>query len=123
MVYDITRPPTFKGVERWKYDIESKVFLDGDKPIPCVLLANKCDLADKINKSNDEMNEYCRENGFAGWFETSAKENTNIHEAVRFLVEKILENQNNMQDTEEHSEALNLEDVSDKNGKKKSGCC
>ena len=64
-----------------------------------------------------------RENGFAGWFETSAKENTNIHEAVRFLVEKILENQNNMQDTEEHSEALNLEDVSNKNGKKKSGCC
>lgn len=30
-----------------------------------------------------------RENGFAGWFETSAKENVNIEEAARALVNKV----------------------------------
>lgn len=35
------------------------------------------------------MDDYCRERGFSGWFETSAKENINIDEASRFLVNKV----------------------------------
>lgn len=35
------------------------------------------------------MDEYCKEKGFAGWFETSAKENINIEEAARSLVNKV----------------------------------
>lgn len=35
------------------------------------------------------MDEYCKEKGFSGWFETSAKENVNIEEAARFLVNKV----------------------------------
>jgi hypothetical protein len=30
--------------------------------------------------------------GFAGWFETSAKDNLNINEAAQFLVQQIIEN-------------------------------
>lgn len=35
------------------------------------------------------MDEFCKEKGFAAWFETSAKENINIEEAARALVEKV----------------------------------
>lgn len=35
------------------------------------------------------MDEYVKEHGFAGWFETSAKENINIEEAARALVSKV----------------------------------
>lgn len=35
------------------------------------------------------MEEYCKEKGFANWFETSAKENINIDEAARCLVTKV----------------------------------
>jgi hypothetical protein len=35
------------------------------------------------------MNEFCAEKGFAGWFETSAKENIGIDEAATFLVNKV----------------------------------
>lgn len=35
------------------------------------------------------MDEYCRENGFASWFETSARDNINIDEAAKALVEKV----------------------------------
>jgi hypothetical protein len=31
------------------------------------------------------MDEFCREKGFAKWFETSAKENINIETSARFL--------------------------------------
>jgi hypothetical protein len=36
-----------------------------------------------------KMDEYCKENGFSGWYETSAKENINIDDAARFLVSKV----------------------------------
>lgn len=35
------------------------------------------------------MDEYVKEHGFAGWFETSAKDNINIEEAARALVNKV----------------------------------
>lgn len=41
VVFDITRQATFEAVQKWKADIEAKVFLPDDRPIPCVLLANK----------------------------------------------------------------------------------
>ena len=38
------------------------------------------------------MDEYCKDKGFIGWFETSAKENINIDEAARFLVTAVSNN-------------------------------
>ena len=35
------------------------------------------------------MDEFCKEKGFVGWFETSAKENINIDESARFLVTRV----------------------------------
>lgn len=37
----------------------------------------------------DKMAEWVTQHGFAGWFETSAKENTGIEEASNFLVGKV----------------------------------
>ena len=36
-----------------------------------------------------QLDDYCKEKGFAGWFETSAKENIGIDEAARRLVAKV----------------------------------
>lgn len=43
-------------------------------------------------KNKQQMDQFCEEKGFIGWFETSAKENLNIDKACRFLVQHILEN-------------------------------
>jgi len=37
-----------------------------------------------------EMDEFCREKGFAKWFETSAKENINTDTSIRFLVSEVI---------------------------------
>ena len=54
-----------------------------------VLLGNKCD---KETGAADvaEMDKFCVNNGFIGWFDTSAKTGDNIKEASEFLVRKIL---------------------------------
>jgi len=97
IVFDVTREKTFQAVSKWKTDID-----DNLNNIPVVLLANKCDLADKpVDK--EMMNQFCKENNFIGWFETSAKENINIDEAGRFLVEHILKRDPKAQEKPEES--------------------
>ena len=56
-------------------------------------MANKCDVGTKEGpgKNSEEMLKFCEEHGFAGWFETSAKNNVGIDEAAKFLVQKILD--------------------------------
>ncbi|KAF4528827.1 hypothetical protein B566_EDAN015027 [Ephemera danica] len=93
IVFDVTRTATFDAVLKWKSDLDSKVQLPDGSPIPCVLLANKCDQQKEgLVNTPARMDEYCKEHGFSGWYETSAKENINIDEAARFLVTKILQN-------------------------------
>lgn len=92
-VYDVTRTNTFENTKKWKSDIDDKVKLPHDnEPIPMVLLANKSDLLDpKSPLDAEQLDIWCDECGFAGWEETSAKENINIDKAVSFLICQIFE--------------------------------
>eukprot|EP01087_Luapelamoeba_hula_P011555 TRINITY_DN3149_c0_g1_i2.p1 TRINITY_DN3149_c0_g1~~TRINITY_DN3149_c0_g1_i2.p1 ORF type:complete len:223 (-),score=33.15 TRINITY_DN3149_c0_g1_i2:251-919(-) len=92
-VYDVSRTSTFENTKKWKSDIDDKVKLPHDgETIPMVLLANKCDLLDpKVGLDAQQLDIWCDDCGFAGWEETSAKENTNIDKAVSFLVCQIFD--------------------------------
>lgn len=94
VVFDVTRVSTFEAVQKWKSDIDAKVTLPPDeRPIPVVLLANKCDLAKEgFCQDKAKMDAYCQENRFIGWYETSAKDNIGIDPAARALVQEILKN-------------------------------
>mmetsp|Transcript_8385 Transcript_8385/g.21168 ORF Transcript_8385/g.21168 Transcript_8385/m.21168 type:complete len:213 (+) Transcript_8385:114-752(+) len=123
VAFDITRPVTFEGVLKWKADIDAKVTVPPDnRPIPVVLLANKCDL--KADESDTKLEKFARENGFAGCFETSAKENIKVDDAFSFLIKKILENDSKRQQRPE-SQALNLSEarVSPPSSSSSSNCC
>ncbi|KAI9270110.1 P-loop containing nucleoside triphosphate hydrolase protein [Helicostylum pulchrum] len=90
VVYDVTRPKTFENVIKWKVDIDSKVQLVDGGGIPTILLANKIDQQEN-SKSKHELDQFCLDNGFIQWFETSAKENKCITEAANYLINSILE--------------------------------
>ncbi|KAM6949634.1 ras-related protein Rab-38 [Aplochiton taeniatus] len=91
VVFDMTRVSTFQAVLKWKGDLDSKVALGNGRPVPVVLLANKSDqqrqgLCSKLPK----LETFSRDHGFVGWYETSAKDNTNIEAAITCLVENIM---------------------------------
>ncbi|XP_072946679.1 uncharacterized protein Rab32 isoform X1 [Epargyreus clarus] len=110
IVFDVSRVATFDAVVKWKNDLDTKVQLPDGSPIPCILLANKCDQQKEgIVNSPAKMDDYCREKGFAGWFETSAKENINIEEAARSLVNKILLNDKLLHGNDKDGEKFALE--------------
>jgi len=80
VVFDITSKQSLNIALKWKNEIDNKLCNDGNQ-IPIVLFANKWDLImDKPelrDVSDDELNEFCHNNGFQGWYSTSAILNTN----------------------------------------------
>ncbi|XP_056417375.1 ras-related protein Rab-38 isoform X3 [Hyla sarda] len=98
IVFDVTRPATFEAVTKWKEDLDSKLTLSNGLPVSAVLLANKCDQGNKDGFKNNcsKMDQFCKEHGFVGWFETSAKENINIDEASRCLVKHIIASESDL---------------------------
>lgn len=89
VVYDLSRPATFDAVtkvtylsplcssRKWRDDVNSKVVLANDEPIPIILLANKCDL-EEVEVPGEEMTKWAEENGFLAFFATSAQSNQGI---------------------------------------------
>lgn len=73
VVFDITNSCTLEAASEWKQDLDTKVRLDSGQPIPAVLLANKCDLTGRDGALVSSLDNFCKDNSFLGWFETSAK--------------------------------------------------
>ena len=90
VVFDVTRPGTFEAVQKWKADLDTNL-TTAERALPCMLLANKCDLAaEPLDK--EKMDAYVKEQGFLDWFETSAKEDIGIKKAFNTIVGHILAN-------------------------------
>ncbi|XP_025932978.1 ras-related protein Rab-7L1 isoform X3 [Apteryx rowi] len=89
IMFDVTNISTFSNSQKWKQDLDSKLMLPDGNPVPCLLLANKCDLSPWA-VTREEVDRFSKENGFSGWVETSVKENKNINESMRVLIEKMM---------------------------------
>jgi len=90
IVFDLSRPATFEAITKWRDDVNSKVVLGNQEPIPVLLLANKCDLPG-VTIDKDMLDRFCQENNFIGWYPTSAQNNVNIDEGMKFMIQKILD--------------------------------
>eukprot|EP01060_Flectonema_neradi_P018111 TRINITY_DN2492_c0_g4_i1.p1 TRINITY_DN2492_c0_g4~~TRINITY_DN2492_c0_g4_i1.p1 ORF type:complete len:529 (+),score=71.89 TRINITY_DN2492_c0_g4_i1:222-1808(+) len=93
--FDRSNPKSLETVSKWKKDIDSKVFVGGGTDgfvIPCLLLANKCDLHNKGSLSPDDLQAVCRKHRFISSFETSAKLNYNVQPAAEFLMQAMMKN-------------------------------
>uniref|UniRef100_A0A8C7ZDL7 Ras-related protein Rab n=1 Tax=Oryzias sinensis TaxID=183150 RepID=A0A8C7ZDL7_9TELE len=89
VMFDISSSSSFLSCRLWKEDLDHKAMLPNGDTIPCLLLANKCDLAERA-VSADTIDHFSGANGFFTWMEASVKENKNVGEAMRRLVQEIL---------------------------------
>ncbi|XP_019122605.2 ras-related protein Rab-7L1 [Larimichthys crocea] len=88
VMFDVTSSASFLSCRRWKQDLDNKAMLPNGDSIPCILLANKCDLAERV-VSAESIGRFSEANGFITWMEISVKDNKNVGEAMRRLVEGI----------------------------------
>merc|ERR1712227_634046 len=122
IVFDISRQTTFEAVSKWKQDLDSKVMLADGSPVPCILLANKCDSVDpeELEKKKAMLDEFVSEKGFTGWYQTSAKENINIDEATSRLITTVIENEGRLAPPRIDTEIV---DISQSPKQKEKSCC
>lgn len=89
VMFDLTQRLTFQNAVKWKKDLDVKCTLQDGSPVPCLLLANKCDLTHR-EVEQSEIEELCKEHDFVGWSEISVKEGLMVEESMRFLIEEMM---------------------------------
>ncbi|KAK8814170.1 hypothetical protein WA158_008032 [Blastocystis sp. Blastoise] len=110
IVYDSTCDNSFESIKKWKTELDSKVTLPNGKPLPVLLLANKCDLSE--SKTNpDELDQFVKDNGFIGWEKTSAKLNINLESSVKELLNVVISHSDLWEDEKDDS-AIPLSSIS-----------
>ncbi|XP_015684868.1 ras-related protein Rab-7L1 [Protobothrops mucrosquamatus] len=138
-MFDVTNFSTFTNCQKWKQDLDSKLKLQDGKQFSSPLdrekiVLNNCfhnefDIAELFQSdlypwamTREEIDQFSKENGFTGWTETSVKENKNVNESMRVLVEKMMATTwlgDNDMSVSGHGDYINLKDGSTSN----LGCC
>ena len=90
IVFDVTSMNSFKNAEFWRQEFEQKK--DHDTNISTILIGNKIDKRGRT-VSEEVARNYADEHGMM-YIETSSKNNENIHESIKILLEHICKNMN-----------------------------
>ena len=93
MTTDLARRQTFLTARAWIDDfLASSDIVDcwgEDQPAPILLVGNKSDLQN-VTVNREEYTSFVEDQNLLGFFEVSARENTNVSVAVRSLVDSVL---------------------------------
>ena len=134
VINDISKKDNFNETMKWKKVVyDESAFIDGDK-LPFILIQNKIDLLegdkDYLNKAMNESQKLVDSGDFIGYFMTSVKENINIDEPIKFLIDNIIDRLNKFQSSGNHDynvskmrNTYRLENNNKKDKNKKDGCC
>ena len=114
LIYDISCRDSFEKLSFWLEQIR----LNAPEHTKCIVAGNKCDLEEKRQVNKNEGEDFSKENNI-NFFETSAKEGTNVNEIFQVLANEIIkEIQKNGEKNQRSSQVL-------KKGTKpkKKSCC
>jgi small GTP-binding protein len=93
IVSDITNEETLQKTLLLKKAIdENTQFIDCEK-IPSILIQNKIDLIsdNDISESNEDIDNFCKNNKFTNYFRTSCKDGRNVNESMDYLLSVIID--------------------------------
>lgn len=127
LVMDLSRDvqESLDSALAWKEEIDNKVLLPNGKPLPVLLVANKCDLESAAISGADKalLDAFVEEKGFIGWIKTSAKLNTNVSKCAQKIVLEILSHDDVVVSNQSpRSSEIELKSKADNSGGG-GGCC
>mmetsp|Transcript_52338 Transcript_52338/g.83338 ORF Transcript_52338/g.83338 Transcript_52338/m.83338 type:complete len:210 (-) Transcript_52338:92-721(-) len=121
LVYDITDQKSFDSLDLWMDEFIAQAAPRNPKEFPFVVLGNKSDLAKtKRQVADAKARSWCKNKNDIPFFETSAKDNTNVEQAFQTVARNALK-QESSQPPMYVPPALDLDNKENK--PKQSGCC
>ena len=136
VINDISKKDIINETMKWKKVVyDESAFIDGDK-LPFILIQNKVDLIENdkeyLNIAVNDSQKLVDNGDFIGYYMSSVKENINIEEPIKFLIDNIIDrlekyhaSENNDLKESKARETYRLEDNNkkDKDKNKKDRCC
>ena len=119
MVYDITDLETFENLNSWLMEIEK----NASKDVYKILVGNKCDMESERKVTIEQGKDFATQYGMK-FFETSAKESTNVSDAFVAMTREII-NDNKEKNIQSKKDNIKVsENISNsKNIKTRDKCC
>ncbi len=122
--FDLTKPKTLEQVEFWINQIESNKTKDSS--ISLVLFGNKCDMKEEIQVKEEDI-EKIKEKYNLRYYETSAKDGTNVQNIFEYLAKIVLKSRGFLENVnidkinveEKELQKIETKKTNKKNGKKK----
>jgi len=87
LVYDITDLESFQNLNTWLIEIEKNASKNVDK----ILVGNKCDMENERKVTVEQGKEFAEQYGMK-FFETSAKNSTNVSDAFIAMTKEVMKN-------------------------------
>ena len=109
---------SFKNLTMWKKEFLYYADIQDGNSFPFVVLGNKVDVENRV--VHDPMVlEWCAQNGKCPYYETSAKDSTNVDVAFKAAVQRLKELEDQMEVKPQHGNTVDLKSK----GKQSGGCC
>ena len=136
VINDISKKDIIHETMKWKKVVyDESAFIDGDK-LPFILIQNKVDLIENdkeyLNIAMNDSQKLVDNGDFIGYYMSSVKENINIEEPIKFLIDNIIdrlekyhasENNDLKESKARETYILQNNNKKDKDKNKKDGCC
>ena len=81
LVCDLTDSKSFETIDTWRQEFLTQLAPKDPDNFPFVLLGNKCDKEGERKVAETKIRQYCEVKNHMPYFETSAKDNTNVDKA------------------------------------------
>jgi len=108
LVFDSTVERSFEDLNSWRIRFLNKATPPDPDNFLFVVICNKIDLVDQRAVDRNRALSWCRERGNIPYFETSAKDATNVEQAFTLIAQRAINN--NITNAESNYNGVNEED-------------